>query len=154
MITEISLRPHHIAKFAVYYFEGFLGGDRWNHQYSQTYSPEFVQGTTSLFELLIQRAVEKVRVTDGLDNVCQICEKTCKKKANSCSGSEDLQAEPEALLTMAKSRLIVGETYPIKDFLRRIERVGCHCSQEVLLKLIKEAYTNFRKDRPSRFKPT
>ena len=147
MITEISLRPHHIAKFAVYYFEGFLGGDRWNHQYSQTYSPEFVQGTTSLFDLLIQRAVGRVRVTDGLDNVCQTCEETCKRKTNSCSGSEDLQAEPEALLTMAKSRLVVGETYPIKDFLRRIERVGRHYSQEALLELIKEAYANFRSGR-------
>lgn len=140
----IALRPHHIKKFVIYYFEESSDKEILFGQASKFYSPEFVQGVNSLFKLLNKQVIEKVKIVNGLDSLCQICEDTCKRKTKSCYGTENLQADPETLLTMAKSQLIIGKTYQIRDFIKRIENINSNYSENDLSELIKEAYANFR----------
>ncbi|HDQ59624.1 MAG TPA: DUF1284 domain-containing protein [Candidatus Woesearchaeota archaeon] len=136
MEGKISLRAHHIARFAEYYLE--------HRQVRSNYGDEFRSCTSSLYDRIIRREASRIEIIDGLDDVCQVCIKTTKRKQPSCEKGDELQRDPSALLAMAKSQLVVGQTYKVGEFLRRVERIGEKYPQEKLLEMIRSAYCNMQ----------
>lgn len=136
MQNGIKLRPHHVARFARYYLEGNLLGTK--------YGEEFARGVYALFNKIAKRVVSQVTLINGLDDVCQLCIQTTKRKKPFCDRREELQQDPGALLAMAKSQLVAGQTYSVDDFLRRVKRIGKSYPQEELLELIQSAYPNMQ----------
>ena len=136
MQNTISLRAHHVARFAEYY----LG----HGTVRSNYGEEFRSGTASLYDRIIRKEADHIAIVDGLDDVCQVCIKTTKRKQPGCEKGDELQRDPSALLAMAKSQLVVGQTYQVGEFLRRVERVREQYPQEKFLEMLRSAYRNMQ----------
>lgn len=136
MQSKISLRAHHVAKFAEYYLE--------LRPVNSNYGEEFKIRTSSLFDRIKKREVDNIAIVNSLDDICQICLQTTKRKQSFCENGDELQQDPSTLLAIAKSQLIVGQTYSIDEFLSRVEKIGVKYPQEKLLEMLRSAYRNMQ----------
>jgi hypothetical protein len=134
----ISLRPHHIAKFYLSYYPEVLN----RKGVIKIYSEEFQNRVESLFKDLRGRVIEQVTIVNGLDYICGICEETAERKKPGCETKDELQKDFMTLNAMARSQLVVGTTYPIKEFLERVSRIGVGYPKEELSELMRKAYIN------------
>lgn len=125
--TEVTMRPHHLLRFA-YYLK--------NRKLSVDYGPENTRRLTELYEDIINQRVSRVKIVDGLDSVCEICRKTCNREKPFCAESGEILQDPTALIGMAKTEFELDEPYDTNTFLRGIAKIDLDFPKEEIIRLM------------------
>ena len=120
MKQEITLRPHHIARFVDYYLSGTFNKES---LLSYGYDKNTVDWLNSFYDELASQKNPSLQITvseGGLDYICENCTSD-KMKRESCKDLDNLSLWNGSGIIMERTGFVIGKTYNVSDFLKRID---------------------------------